>query len=119
MFLLLLLLLLVIIIWVTRHDNFNQENFFICPCKNSKFKVLPYNPTISTPQTNYDMIIDKINTQQTYKKELSSTLSPIPIINCFELDNKTDCNKYGCNWFGSTDIKNYNSFCSSVYPTQL
>lgn len=122
MFLFLLLLVILIIIWTTKPDNLNQENFFICPCKNrklNKFNKFPYNPIISTPQTNHNMIIDKINTQQTYKNELSTTLSPIPTINCSELNNKTDCNNYGCNWFGSSDIKNINSFCSSTYPTQL
>ena len=86
------------------NDNFNQIN------ENSEL-TYPYAPIIQTPQTNYDAITKKIKKQQAYKKDLSVALGPTPTINCPELKNKTDCNKYGCNWFGN--------FCSSIYPTEF
>ena len=85
-------------------DNFEQTNY------NLKNKY-PYNPPTNTPQTNYDEIIKKIKEQQAYKSDLSVALAPTPTINCPELKNKTDCNKYGCNWFGK--------FCSATYPTEF
>lgn len=94
----------------------SKENFYTCSCKSKKY---PYNPQIDTPQSNYDKIISKINSQQTYKKDLSVALEPTPTMHCRELDNKKDCNKYGCNWFGTQYTKNSNSFCSSTYPTQF
>lgn len=119
MFVIILLILLIIIFILPINSfklNLNQENFFNHKCKLKKF---PYNPPILTPKTNYDQIISKINSQNTYKKDLSVSLSPTPTIHCIELDNKLDCNKFGCNWFGSSNIKNTNSFCSSTYPTQI
>jgi hypothetical protein len=71
----------------------------------------PYNPSIQTPQSNYDKIISQIDSQQVYKSDLSVALGPTPTIKCPELKTKSDCNKYGCNWFGT--------FCSSTYPTQF
>lgn len=104
---------------ITQEYTSPQENFYSCPCKSKKNIKYPYEPKISTPQTNYNEIISKINSQQIYKNDLSVALSPTPTINCPTLTNKTDCNKYGCNWFGSSNNKNSNSFCSSTYPTQI
>lgn len=115
-----MIILIVIYILTVKSNILNkQENFYACPCKSRKLKKYPYNPPISTPQTNYNQIIKKINSQQTYKKDLSVALAPTPTIHCPELNNLADCNKYGCNWFGSSDKKNSNSFCSSTYPTQF
>lgn len=105
-FIIILLILLVLIylfqyLWL---DNFKQINY------NFKNKY-PYNPPIETPQTNYDEIIKEIKEQQAYKTDLSVALAPTPTINCPELKNKNDCNKYGCNWFGE--------FCSSTYPIEF
>lgn len=124
MFIIFLLIILIIIyIWNKKINTLcHQENFYTCPCKSrklKKFKKYPYNPPISTPQTNYNQIISNINANATYKKDLSVALVPTPTIHCPELDNLEDCNKYGCNWFGSSDKKNSNSFCSSTYPTQF
>ena len=121
MFIIILLLILIIIyIWNTKFNVLmEQENFYACPCKSSKFNKYPYNPPIPTPQSNYNQIIKNIDLQQIYKKDLSVALSPTPTIHCSELNNIRDCNKYGCNWFGSSDKKNSNSFCSSTYPTQF
>lgn len=115
----LLVILVVIYILTIRLNNSKQENFYACPCKSRKFKKYPYNPPIPTPQSNYNHIIKNIDSQQKYKKDLSVALSPTPTLHCPELDNIVDCNKYGCNWFGSSDKKNSNSFCSSTYPTQF
>ncbi len=85
----------------TTTDNFEQTVSY------------PFNPQIQTPQSNYDSIISKINSQQVYKSDLSVALAPTPTVQCSQsnLTNKSDCNKYGCNWFGN--------FCSSTYPTQV
>ncbi len=109
MFITILVLILAIIYFMTLYhpilnkltlnkDTFNQTNY-------------PYNPPIQTPQTNYDKIIRKIDSQQAYKPDLSVALGPTPTIQCPELKTKSDCNQYGCNWFGT--------FCSSTYPTQF
>jgi hypothetical protein len=102
MFVIILLLILIIIYlfkkFIYPNDNFTQIEY-------------PYNPEIKTPQSNYNQIMKKINSQQKYKSDLSVALAPTPTIQCPELKNKTDCNKYGCNWFGT--------FCSSTYPTQV
>ena len=121
MFIIILLIILIVIyIWNTKSNiSKEQENFYTCPCKFRKFKKYPYNPPIPTPQTNYNQITSNIDRQQTYKKDLSVALSPTPTIHCPELDNLEDCNKYGCNWFGSSNKKNSKSFCSSTYPTQF
>ena len=79
-------------------DTFNHTNY-------------PYNPIIKTPQTNYNKIISQIDSQQIYKSDLSVAFGPTPTIKCPELKNKSECNKYGCNW--------YKTFCSSTYPTQI
>lgn len=131
MFIFILLVALVIIYILTNkncsidnNEQKSQENF-VCPCKSrkdkkyNKYNKYPYEPKIQTPQSNYDTIIEKINSQQAYKKDLSVALSPTPTIHCPELNNIEDCNKYGCNWFGTNSKKNSNSFCSSTYPTQL
>lgn len=107
---------------LSNNDKQKSQENFTCSCKLRKDKKLhkyPYDPKIQTPQSNYNKIIEKINSQQTYKKDLSVALSPTPTIHCPELKNITDCNKYGCNWFGSSANSNSNSFCSSTYPTQF
>lgn len=124
MFIIILLIILTFIYILNTKLNFYSrfENFFSCSCnsgKLDKYTYYPYNPQIQTPQTNYDNIILNIVQQQKYKKNLLTALSPTPTINCPKLDNKADCNKYGCNWFGSSDKKNRDSFCSSTYPTQF
>lgn len=119
MFIIILLIILICILTVKSNILNGQENFYACPCKFRKFKKYPYNPPIPTPQTNYNQIISNIDKQQTYKKNLSVALSPTPTIHCYELNNLEDCNKYGCNWFGSSDKKNSNSFCSSTYPIEF
>jgi hypothetical protein len=109
MFIIILILILAIIYFITWYhpkldiltlnkDSFGQLNY-------------SFNPQIQTSQTNYDKIISQIDSQQVYKSDLSVALGPIPTINCPELKNKLDCNKYGCNWFGT--------LCSSTYPTQF
>jgi len=104
MFVIILLFILVILYLLPKYckisikDNFNFINY-------------PYDPPIKTPQTNYNQIMSKINSQQIYKSDLSVALVPTPTIYCQKLLNKQDCNKYGCNWFGT--------FCSSTYPTQI
>lgn len=121
MFIIFLFIILIIIYILTIKYNFlsKKENFYDCHCKSRKFKKYPYNPPIPTPQSNYNQITSNIDSQQTYKKDLSVALAPTPTIHCPKLDNLPDCNKYGCNWFGSSDKKNSNSFCSSTYPTQF
>ncbi len=81
--------------------------------KYEKFKQIKYSyePELDTPQTNYNKIISKINSNQSYKLNTSVALSPTPTIHCPELKTKNKCNDYGCNWFGT--------FCSSTYPTQI
>jgi hypothetical protein len=101
-----ILLFILIIIYLSKNIIFNKDDF-------TQFKEYPYpyNPQIQTPQSNYNQIISQINSQQKYKSNLSVSLAPTPTINCPELKNISDCNKYGCNWFGT--------FCSSTYPTQV
>lgn len=99
-----ILLLILIIIYLSKNNIFNKDDF-------TQFKEYPYNPQIQTTQSNYSQIISKINSQQKYKSDLSVALAPTPTIQCPKLKNITDCNKYGCNWFGT--------FCSSTYPTQV
>lgn len=99
-----ILLLILIIIYLSKNIFFSKDNF-------TQFKEYPYDPQIHSPQSNYYKIISQINSQQKYKSDLSVALAPIPTIHCPELKNITDCNKYGCNWFGT--------FCSSTYPTQV
>lgn len=111
--LIIILFIILLIIYILSNTNKldNFENNYKNRNKNYKVldkKTYPYNPVIQTPQINYDKIISKIDSQQKYKKDLSISLSPIPTINCHELSNKKDCNKYGCNWFGT--------MCSSTYP---
>jgi hypothetical protein len=109
MFITILVLILATIYFITSYHpklkklRLNQDTF----AKTD----YPYNPPIQTPQTNYDKIIDQIDSQQAYKLDLSVALGPTPTIKCPELKNKSDCNQYGCNWFGT--------FCSSTYPTQV
>lgn len=125
--LVIVIVLVVLYILINKNclSNNNEQNCqenFVCPCKsrkNKRYNKYPFDPKIQTPQSNYNEIIKKINSQQTYKKDLSVALSPTPTIHCPELKNITDCNKYGCNWFGSSDNTNSNSFCSSTYPTQF
>lgn len=101
--LVIILFLILIIIYLSKNIIFTKDNF-------TQIKY-PYNPQIQTPQSNYKKIMSQIDSQQKYKSDLSVALSPIPTVNCHELKNITDCNKYGCNWFGT--------FCSSTYPTQV
>lgn len=121
MFIIILLIILIFIYISNTKLNICscKENFFTCPCKSRKLNKYPYNPQIPTPQSNYENIILKIDQQQKYKKDLQTSLSPTPTINCPKLNNSSDCNKYGCNWFGSSNKKNGDSFCSSTYPTQI
>ena len=102
MFVIILLLILLLIFlsknFINFNDNFTQINY-------------SYNPQIQTQQSNYNQIVSQINSQQKYKSDLSISLAPTPTIHCPKLKNSTDCNKYGCNWFGT--------FCSSAYPTQV
>jgi len=93
----LIIILLIYYFFSKKYDNFNV---------NLKY---PYNPKIDTPESNYKDIVNKINYQNEYKKDLSVALSPIPTIQCDKLFNKESCNNYGCNWF--------NKFCSSMYPS--
>lgn len=88
------------------HQYMSFDNF-----NNSSKNIYPYNPNIDTPQSNYQKIINKIKSQQDYKSNLSVALAPTPTINCPNANNKKDCNKYGCNWFGN--------FCSSTYPIEF
>lgn len=81
-------------------DNFNSDSI-ILPSE-------PYNPPIQTPITNYNEINNDIDVKLKWKNDLSIAITPTPTINCPELKNKDDCNKYGCNWFST--------FCSSTYP---
>ena len=99
----LLLLLILIIISLFENKIFNKDNF--------KQIAYSYKPLIQTPQSNYDDIMTEINIQQAYKTDLSVALAPTPTIHCPELLTQSNCNKYGCNWFGT--------FCSSTYPTQV
>ncbi len=108
-------------------ENYNtNENFCGSTCNcgnrcncgynknlNQKKNLLyePYNPIISTPQTNYDYISSQIQKQNEYKKDLTVALNPIPTIQCAHMHDKETCNKYGCNWYG-------NRLCSATYPTQ-
>lgn len=120
MFIIFFLLLVLVIIYIL--TNSSKEKFV-------KYPYNPYHPSIPTPQTNYDKNIELIDKQQAYKNDLSLALSPTPTVHCPELQNKTDCNKYGCNWYGSHLSNNTNntnntniytkSFCSSTYPTQI
>jgi len=113
MFIIILLIILIVIYILSLKYNIfsKQENFYVCPCKSKKFKKYQYNPSIPTPQSNYNQITSNIDRQQTYKKDLTVALAPTPTIHCSKLDNLEDCNKYGCNWFAT--------FCSSTYPTQV
>ena len=101
MFVIILLIVLVIIYYTNsiNVDKFTELSFYIGK---------PYKPDLSTPKTNYNDIIDKINRQNQYKKDLSVALAPTPTIQCDKLSDKESCNQYGCNWFGT--------FCSSMYP---
>jgi len=99
-----ILLLILIIIYLSKNIIFIKDNF-------TQFKEYPYVPQFPTTQSNYNQIISQINSQQKYKSDLSVAFAPTPTIQCPELKNITDCNKYGCNWFGT--------FCSSTYPTQV
>ena len=108
MFVIILLFILVILYLLPKYCRISIKDNFNAITNPYPY---PYNPPIQTPQTNYDKIIHEINSQQTYKSDLSVSLGPTPTIHCPELLNKKDCNKYGCNWFGT--------FCSSTYPTQV
>ena len=121
MFVIILLIILIIIYIFSVNSNYdyeskNKENFNGYKCKNNKY---PFNPPIQTPQSNYEKIKSNIASQQTFKKKMSVALAPTPTIHCPELKNKTDCNKYGCNWFGSSVKRDSDSFCSSTYPIQF
>lgn len=85
--------------------------FYICEIKKDFFYNYPFDPQIQTPQTNYNTIIKNIQDHNKYKYNLSVALSPIPTIQCDRLKTKTDCNNYGCNWFGT--------YCSAMYPSYL
>jgi hypothetical protein len=98
-----ILILILIIIYLSKNIIFPKDNFTQIQ--------YPYNPQIQTTQSNYSQIMSKINSQQKYKSDLSVALAPTPTIQCPKLKNINDCNKYGCNWFGT--------FCSSTYPTQV
>ena len=104
-----ILLIILIIIYFSRNIFFNstnsKDNF------DSTDLILPstpFNPPIQTPMSNYIEIANNIYDQLEWKRDLSVALSPTPTIHCPTLKNKDDCNKYGCNWFGT--------FCSSTYP---
>lgn len=101
--LIIILLLILIIIYLSKNIIFTKDTF-------TQIKY-PYNPQIQTTLSNYKKIMSQVDSQQKYKSDLSVALSPTPTIHCPELKNTTDCNKYGCNWFGT--------FCSSTYPTQV
>jgi len=101
-----ILLLILIIIYLSKNIILSEDNF----TQFDKYPY-PYNPQIHTPQSNYNQIMKQINLEQKYKSDLSVALAPTPTIHCPELKNISDCNKYGCNWFGT--------FCSSTYPTQV
>ena len=75
------------------------------------FESYPYNPFVPTPLSNYECVNNRINELNNYKQNISVSLGPTPTINCSTISNKNNCNKYGCNWFGT--------FCSSTYPTQI
>ncbi len=115
MFITILVLLLAIIYFMTSyHPILNKSKLDSDSFENSDYPAYPnypFNPPIQTLQTNYDKIIDLIDSQQAYKSDLSVALGPTPTIQCPELKTKSDCNQYGCNWFGT--------FCSSTYPTQF
>ncbi len=98
------IIILVIILIIFYYSNKNFD-FFVS--KNP----YPYNPQIQTPQSNYNQITSKLNNQDKYKYDISVALGPTPTIHCDELDNRDDCNKYGCNWFGT--------YCSAMYPSYL
>ena len=95
-----------IIIIFLLFTNCKSEKF--SNCKNNKF---PYDPQIHTPQSNYNDIINSIQKQRQYKKELSVALNPIPTAKCQNLHGKESCNNNGCNWFGN--------MCSAMYPSYL
>lgn len=99
------LFILVVILIVIFFSNSKFDKF----CNYAK--KYPYNPSIQTPQTNYMDIINKIQKQDQYKKELSLALNPIPTMQCQSLYDKGTCNKFGCNWFGN--------MCSAMYPSYL
>lgn len=112
MFVIILLFLLVILYLLPNYCSIQIKYTYVDKIKDNFNSIdYPYNPPIQTPQTNYKKIISKINSQQAYKSDLSVALAPTPTIHCPELKNKSECNKYGCNWFGN--------FCSSTYPTQI
>lgn len=100
-FILILVILLIIFL-----IKFNELDYFYNV--NSYNSLIQYKSSNQTPQSNYEKIINKINYQDQYKKDLSVALNPIPTINCPELKDKDSCNKFGCNWFGN--------MCSSTYP---
>ena len=108
MFVIILLVILVLLYlsknsfscYITTKDSFDSSSIILPSA--------PYNPTIRTPLTNWKEITADISKQLEWKKNLSVALSPTPTIQCDKLKNLDDCNKYGCNWFGT--------FCSSTYP---
>lgn len=71
----------------------------------------PFDPPIQTPQSNYQDIMKKLDTQSQYKYDISVGLSPTPTVQCDKLKSKSDCNDNGCNWFGT--------YCSGMYPSYL
>lgn len=99
-----ILLFVLIFIYLYKNIIFAKDDF-------TQFNEYLYNPEIQTPQSNYNQTMSQLNLQQKYKSDLSVALAPTPTIHCPELKNVIDCNKYGCNWFGT--------FCSSTYPTQV
>lgn len=114
MFIIILIIILAIFIVYSKHiDLFanslsNLSSNSLSQPSQSYYVSKPYNPPISTPMHNYLEISNQIDSQQKYKSDLSVALQPTPTIQCQELTDKDNCNKYGCNWFGS--------FCSSMYP---
>jgi hypothetical protein len=99
--LLLIIIIIILFLCYSLIMNNNKDNFIV-------EKQQPYKQIIQTPQTNYDQIQTNINKNLQWKKNLETSINPIPTINCPELKNKEDCNKFGCNWFST--------FCSSTYP---
>ena len=101
------ILFIILIIFILLYNNNNNNNYDKFTIKND----YQHDNNIDTPLSNYENIINKINLQQKYKNNMSISLNPIITQNCQELNNKNDCNNYGCNWF--------NTFCSSIYPIYL
>lgn len=93
---------------INQIDNFTDTNSDLNSDSNSDKFNYPYNPNISTPQSNYNNIISQINKQNKYKSNLSLGLSSIPTIQCDHMDKQNLCNNYGCNWFDGV--------CSATYP---